>query len=91
MQYVCRAVPSASVERRLWDVATQSRRGTLVHLSGDQWLAVSGDGHYRGSPEIERELVYIVETDQGQEMLSPEAFAAKYGWKEDPDRVKLTP
>jgi hypothetical protein len=40
---------------------------------------------------VERELVYIVETDEGQETLSPETFAAKYGWKNDPSKVTMTP
>ena len=36
------------------------------------------------------ELVYVAETDRGQETLTPDEFAAKYGWKNDPERVRLT-
>jgi hypothetical protein len=50
---------------------------------------IAGLGHCRGSPGIEKEIVYIVQTDAGQEVLAPDAFAKKYGWKNDPQRVRL--
>jgi hypothetical protein len=31
----------------------------------------------------------VVQTDQGQETLSPEEFAQKYGWQNDADKVRL--
>jgi len=62
---------------------------TLVPLRGGQWLAVRPDGHYRGSPGVEKEIVYVVQTDAGQEVLASEEFAKKYGWKNDPERVRL--
>ena len=37
-----------------------------------------------GSPGVEKEFVYVVQTDTGQETLAPEEFALKYGWKNDP-------
>jgi WD40 repeat protein len=51
-------------------------------------LAVSSTGHYRGGLWIEREIVYVVKTDGGQETLSPEEFAKKYGWKNNPERAR---
>ena len=51
------------------------------------WLVLSEDGHYRAENKIvEKEVVYVVQTDEGQQMLSPQAFAAKYKWKNDPIR-----
>jgi len=64
---------------------------TLVPLRGGQWLAVRPDGRYRGSPGVEKEIVYIVQTDASQELLTPDEFATKYGWKNDPERVRLPP
>ncbi|HTU20831.1 MAG TPA: protein kinase [Gemmataceae bacterium] len=61
----------------------------LVPLRAGQWLAVRPDGHYRGSPGVEKEIIYIVQTDAGQEVLAPDEFAKKYGWKNDPERVRL--
>ena len=63
--------------------------GRLVTLREDQHLVVSADGHYRGTPRVERELVYVVQTDRGQEALTPEEFSKKYGWRNDPERVRL--
>jgi hypothetical protein len=31
-----------------------------------------------------------VNTDAGQETLTPEEFGRKYGWKNEPERVRLT-
>jgi formylglycine-generating enzyme required for sulfatase activity len=44
-------------------------------------------GHWRGAPGLEKELVYVVQTDAGQETLTPEGFAKKYGWKNDPAKA----
>jgi WD40 repeat protein len=74
---------------QLWDTKTGRPRGTLVPLRDEQYLVVSPEGHYRGTRRIERELVYVVQTDHGQDTLTPEEFAQKYGWKNDPDRVRL--
>jgi WD40 repeat protein len=76
----------------LWDTDTGKRRATLASLAGDDWLAVSADGHYRGSPGVERELVYVVEIDAGEQLtLTPEEFATRYHWKNDPSQVRLAP
>jgi WD40 repeat protein len=61
---------------------------TLLARPGRATLEISPDGHYRGGPEAEKELTYVVLTDRGeQETLTPAAFAKKYGWKNDPDKV----
>jgi WD40 repeat protein len=64
--------------------------GVLMALNANRSLAISPDGHYRGTPGIEAEFTYVVLTDRGQETLSPAEFAKKYGWKNDPERVRLT-
>ena len=72
---------------RAIDVATSRPLGSLFYLRDEKWLIVSPEGHYRGSPRIERDLVYVVQTDEGQEALSPAEFSARFGWKNDPDKV----
>ena len=48
---------------------------------------LSEGGHYRcENPTVEAELVYVVQTEQGQQTLTPPEFAAKYGWKNDPEK-----
>jgi hypothetical protein len=63
--------------------------GTLAVLRDDAWLAISPEGHYRGSPGIEAEIVYVVRTEHGQETLTPEEFSKRFGWKNDPGKVRL--
>jgi hypothetical protein len=71
------------------DIARGKFQLALVPLYGGAWLAVRPDGHYRGSPGVEKEIVYVVQTDAGQELLAPDEFAKKYGWKNDPECVRL--
>ncbi|MCY2991908.1 MAG: hypothetical protein NTY19_29125 [Planctomycetota bacterium] len=40
-----------------------------------------------GSPGVEKEFVYVVQTDAGQETLKPEEFTRKYGWKNDSSKA----
>jgi WD40 repeat protein len=72
----------------IWDVASGQVRKVLIGLPSDEALAVEAGGHYRCTPAVERELVYIVQTDKGQETLLPEEFAIKYKWKNDPQQIK---
>jgi hypothetical protein len=59
--------------------------GVLQFYEGDAWLLVGADGHYRCSPGLEKHLVYVTRTADGkEERLTPEEFAKKYGWKNDP-------
>jgi hypothetical protein len=61
-----------------------------VLLRDNKMLAISPEGHYRGSGlDLERELVYLVQTAAGQSLLSPDEFGVQYGWKSDPEKVRL--
>jgi WD40 repeat protein/serine/threonine protein kinase len=74
---------------RLWDAASGRPHWVLLALANHQGLALSPEGHYRGTLGVERFLRYVVQTDQGQETLTPEEFATRYGWKNDPEQVRL--
>ena len=51
---------------------------------------LSPGGHYRGSPDVERELVVVAVLDDGrQEVLTLAEFADRYGWQNDPDKARL--
>jgi WD40 repeat protein len=73
----------------LWEVGRGRLRCTLIALQGKRGVAITPDGHYCGTPGIERELVYVVQTAAGQETLEPQEFARRYRWKNDPKRVGL--
>ena len=47
------------------------------------------DGHFRGSPLVERHLVYVAQTDEGQQVFTPQEFEQRFGWRNDPEKVRL--
>ena len=74
---------------RMWETATGRPLGTVVRLN-QGWLVLSADGYYRcENAKVEDELVYVVQTDAGQQTLTPQEFAAKYGRKNDPEKARL--
>ena len=75
---------------RFWNPLGGESLGTiLVHRLNDH-LAVTPAAHYRVSPmEFERDLVYIVQTPTGQLTLTADEFEHRFGWKNDPETVRL--
>ena len=72
----------------LWRAKTGDPVLSITLFPEGGQLVVSPEGHYRASPGIEKDLVYAVLTDKGEQlMLSPAEFAKKYGWKNDPEKV----
>jgi hypothetical protein len=74
----------------IWDAASGGVQAVLHGLPPDRALAVGAVGHYRCTPGVERDLVYVVQTDDGQQTYTPEEFARKYAWKNDPEQVRPT-
>lgn len=71
----------------------------LAATTGFQTL-VSPDGHllnqhrasgvaWVASPGVKDKFVYIVQTARGQQTLTPQEFANRYGWRNDPGKVQL--
>ncbi|MCY2990547.1 MAG: WD40 repeat domain-containing protein [Planctomycetota bacterium] len=77
------AFPGPSLVR-LHRIADGALLRTVVSLRDHQYAVISPEGHFAGSPDVEREFVYVVQTDTGQETLTPEEFTRKYGWTNDP-------
>jgi WD40 repeat protein len=78
---------------RLWDAATGKLNATLLPLHDGRGLAVSAQGHFLGTPPKavrDREVVYVFQTDKGIETLSPDEFEKRFGWANDPERVRPT-
>ena len=61
----------------------------MLRLDKDRFVSIASDGHYRGSAGIEQELVYVVQTDKGQETLNPTEFANRFNWKNEPSKVSF--
>ena len=72
-----------------WD--TNSRLGILFPwLTGDNWLCLGPTGHYRGSPGVEEQIVYVAMHEDGsQRTYTPAEFSEKFGWKNDPEQAYL--
>ncbi len=56
----------------------------LLTFNRGQVLSIAPSGHYRASPRADELLAYVIETADGQETLSREQFAERFGWKNDP-------
>jgi WD40 repeat protein len=69
---------------RLQRLADGVRLRSLLFLAHDRVVIVSPEGHYAGPAGVEKELVYVVQTETGQDTLTPEEFSRKYHWKNDP-------
>ena len=74
-----------------YDVVADRPLGKLIgRISGDKWIVISPDGHYRGTRKIDEHIVYVALTEDGrQETYTPSAFRAKFGWKNDPSKAWL--
>jgi WD40 repeat protein len=80
----------ATVQQAYDVVADRPLGKMIVRISGDQWIVIGPEGHYRGTRKIDDHIVYVALTDDGrQETYTPSAFAAKFGWKNDPDKAWL--
>lgn len=74
---------------KIMDVEKAEPISVLVSLGRERVLAISKDGHVKAYPDTLNDIVYVVQTKEGQITLTPEEFAKKYGWKNDPSRVRL--
>jgi WD40 repeat protein len=64
-----------------------------VLLPGEAFgqLAVSVDGHYQGGRQVERAIrMVVLKRDGTSETLTPSEFEQRYGWRNDPSKVRLT-
>jgi WD40 repeat protein len=74
---------------RFWNPANGQGRATLV--ADEQWLAVmSAQGHLGATPQVKTGLVYVVQTDRGQDLLEPREFTERYKWKNLPPFKELS-
>ncbi len=73
------------------DTRKGSRLGVLFpKLVSGGWLCIGSDGHYRGSEDIESQIVYVALRKDGSQTTHTAAeFASKFGWKNDPAKAGL--
>ncbi len=72
-----------------YDAANGARKGVYYHMPKSQGLIIAASGHYSGTTGIETKLLYQAVTVSRQCTLSPEEFTTRFGWKNDPAKVKI--
>lgn len=88
-----------------YDLATQRNLGTLFTTTvPNVWLCIGSTGHYRSGfidqagegtdpkalKAVEDFVVYVAQLEDGSQVTySPQEFAQKYGWTNDPTRATL--
>jgi WD40 repeat protein len=86
---------SLSYTMRVWDTKTGKPLGTVLALrkqDSQKTLVIAPGGDIRLLPEdVQDDLVAVVQTDAGQEILTLDAFAKRYNWTNNPERVHLIP
>ena len=74
----------------IWESQTQRMLASILKLGhdDDSALALAPDGNYVLTGSTQDAIVHVALTDAGQQItLTPEEFAKKYGWKNDPSKV----
>ncbi len=74
---------------RFWGPNTGQLQATVL-ADKDQMSCVSAEGHYRIANEAETELVAVVLTRTGMDTFAPRELGAKFGWKNNPARARMT-
>jgi WD40 repeat protein len=78
----------------IWETASGRVQATLLtYQCKDRPIHFTMDssGNYAWLTEDTDEMVFVVGTDQGQETLTPDEFSRRYGWKNDPTKMRLVP
>ncbi len=74
------------------DVASGLLQGRVVTLGAGKFISLSPNGHYQATPGLENDILYVAKLIDGSiKTLTPEAFTKLTGWKNDPEKVRLTP
>jgi WD40 repeat protein len=73
----------------LWEADSGNLRAIVFSLMSPHGFILSPRGDVSADPEAAAQLVYVVQTERGQETLSAAEFAGKYQWKNDPKRALL--
>jgi WD40 repeat protein len=72
---------------RLWTPDPAAADLLLIPLRIGKGVTLSSDGHWACEPGFESQLVYVVQTEQGQQTLIAQDFAHGYNWQNDPTRA----
>jgi hypothetical protein len=76
----------------IYDVPTgELLASQIIWWGAGKHLFLSPEGHVQCSPGMSEDVVYVALADDGRQLtLRPAEFAATYGWKNDPGRIRLS-
>jgi WD40 repeat protein len=75
---------------QLWEAETGKPDGVILPNPQYHGLTIRPDGHYRGDAKVNDAIVMVVQKADGTtETLTPHEFERKYGFKNEPDKVRL--
>jgi len=83
------AVSSADRMCRFFEAESGRLRGIIL-AEEDHLVTISSEGQFRADGQKTELLVYVAQTDKGQETYTPSEFATKYGWRNDPAKARVT-
>jgi len=72
-----------------YGTAPVARKAIYTPMPNGQGVLISSNGHYSGTPGSEKSLIYQAVKLSGQSTLTPEEFGKRFGWKNDPSKIKL--
>jgi WD40 repeat protein/formylglycine-generating enzyme required for sulfatase activity len=74
---------------RVLDVESGRLLRIGVQVNEKDFLAITPEGYHVISPGLEKELVFVVQADAGQQFYSADEFFRRFRWRNDPKRVAL--
>jgi WD40 repeat protein len=72
----------------VWDVRTGRTRAILIDGSDIHGLAIARRGDHRGADGFQEHIVFVVSSEEGQETLTYSEMAAKFDWRNRPEKVR---
>ena len=72
-----------------YDASKGTRKISYRPMPNGMGVLISAGGHYSGPAGVEKHLMYQAVGLSGQSTLTQEEFAKRFGWKNDPSKVKL--
>ncbi|MDP6543891.1 MAG: WD40 repeat domain-containing protein [Phycisphaerae bacterium] len=72
-----------------YNAAKGTRKASYRPMPKGMGVLISAGGHYSGTPGVEKNLIYQAVGLSGQSTLTQEEFGQRFGWKNDPSKVKL--
>ena len=72
-----------------YNASNAARKASYRPMPNGMGVLISAGGHYSGPAGVEKHLIFQAVGITGQLTLSQEEFGKRFGWKNDPSKVKL--